>query len=194
VTAETSEDLLHGCEMAAGPPAHIAYAHRVLGWPGTALGADVICECAVYPVVQWSNLALHARQSLEIAPELDRPTLASWEAMPTNEMPPTVLSFVGFIADRGWRSSLSAVHALRGLGAGAIAVRTAASPLHLAEADYYDLSVALVRHGTGQLLRAGRIGAVSTATRRVGTRYWEEYLFQRAIDSGLMPSRVTPVP
>lgn len=161
------------------------------GWPGQVLASTEVCGCRAYPVVDWIADNLSARASAGIDPQLDRPTLALWEKAPCTS-PPTPLRIVGFVSDEPWRRALHAVHGLRGLGAGGIVSTQGVSELELSEADFYGLSVATIGEAGVTLICRGRSGPVPTASRRVGTRFWEESLYQWAIGDGAARRALVP--
>jgi len=156
----------------------------VLAWPGEALARTEVCGCRAYPVIEWINENISARSCSGVGPQLHRPTLSLWERTPDTS-PPRPLRIVGFLSDAPWRQALHAVHSLRGLGARAIVSHARVSELKLGEADFYDLSVVTVGGSGATLLVRGSDGPVLTARRRVGTRFWEEYLYCRALADGL---------
>lgn len=186
-----------GIAAALAVPEAIAAAVEVAGWPGVALPRTRICGRLVYPVVDIDPDVWDERLQAGHLPELSRSTLKIWEGWTTDlgPMPPrTVLSIVGLVSDGRPQAALDTLCALGGAGGGLL-VSTGLrgpTPVTLMECDFEDIGAVWVPpQGEPRVLVRGRFGPVATARRIVLTRYYEEVLFQWALNTGYRPNPVT---
>lgn len=173
---------------------------RAAGWDGVVLPETKISDYTVYPVITIDPHVWADREAAGQRPELDRSTLALWEAW-TDDLgappPRPAVSIIGFVSTATRAAvALDALDALAGYGAG-LWIATGArrsQTLTLVEFDLAGLWV-VHTHPTGpSVLVRGRYGPIDTARRRgPAIRHKEELLFDRALSLGggaaLSPSR-----
>ncbi|WP_280507123.1 hypothetical protein [Nocardia flavorosea] len=153
-------------------PGHVRDAVREAGWPGVTLPRTKVSDYTVYPVVTIDPRAWADRTTAGQPPELDRSTLAFWEAW-TEDLgaspPRPAVSIVGFGSTTPRpAAALETLDALAGYGAG----------LWVAHADPDRVDI----------LVYGRRGPVHTAQRGVALRHKEELLFDHALSGGYAPT------
>ncbi len=163
-------------------------------WPGMVLNPVRLSGRLVVPVVEilpggWDRVLAG------LGPELDRSTLAMWESWPDGmgaSPPGAPVRIVGFVAEGGWRCAMATAAWLAGYGPSLIVRRSTPSAVHLIEADYLGITVALVGKdlSTAVVVR-GRSGPVASAERTVAVRQREEFLFAAAISQGRLSSRLS---
>lgn len=170
------------------------------GWDGVVLPETKISDYIVHPVITIDPHVWADREAAGQRPELDRSTLALWEAWTADlgaPPPRPAVSIVGFVSTATRASAaLEALDALAGYGAGLWLVTGARRPrmLTLAEFDLAGLWVAHA-HPTGhRVLVRGRHGPIDTAQRRGSAiRHKEELLFEHALfrrgSAALSPGR-----
>ncbi|MGO4612683.1 hypothetical protein AB4305_11620 [Nocardia sp. 2YAB30] len=172
---------------ASAVPEHVHAGLRAAGWPGIVLPETRISDYTVYPVINIDPAVWTERVTKRQGPELDRSTLAIWEAWTADlGKPPlrSAVSIVGFISTATRpASALHALDSLAGYGAGL----WIASGLHgptrwtLTEFDVADIWVVHTHSAQSTVLVQGRHGPISTARRLTSTRHKEELLFQQAL-------------
>ncbi len=200
----TGEDVDVAC-LAAGPSvlspasglpgvcaAMVAAAVSVTYPAGMLLGPTRLSGRLICPVVEILPAGLD-RLSAGVGPELDRSTLAMWESWP-QEMgaspPGRPVAIVGFVAAGPWRRAVTTSAWLAGYGASLIVRRSVPTPVHLSEADYRGITVAVVdEHLSARIVVCGRSGPARSAQRTVAVRCHEEYLFGQALNQGRLSPR-----
>jgi hypothetical protein len=175
-------------------PDHIRAAVREAGWPGVVLPRTKVSDYTVHPVIIIDPRAWADRMTTGQRPELDRSTLALWEAW-TGDLgappPRPAVSIVGFVSTTTRpAAALETLDALAGYGAGLWIATGARRPrtLTLAEFDLAGIWVVHVHLNQAGVLVHGRRGPVHTAQRGVAVRHKEELLFARALDSAHAPA------
>lgn len=177
-----------------GVPDHVRDAVREAGWNGVVLPRTKVSDYTVHPVVVIDAHVWADRVTAGQQPELDRSTLALWEAW-TDDLgappPRPAVSIVGFVSTATRASAaLETLDALAGYGAGLWIATGSRRPQTLTLAEF-DLTGIWVVHThltrTGVLVH-GRRGPIHTAQRGVALRHKEELLFARALDSAHAPT------
>ncbi|MEU7631704.1 hypothetical protein AB0C34_17200 [Nocardia sp. NPDC049220] len=179
--------MAHNCSVI---PEHVHAGIQEAGWSGIVLPETKISDYVVYPVINVDPAVWADRVTEHQGPELDRSTLALWEAWTADlgEQPPRpALSIVGFISTANRpAAALHALDSLAGYGAGLWITSGSHGPTRwaLAEFDVADMWVAHTRNAQTTVLVQGRHGPISTARRMTSTRHKEELLFQHALVNG----------
>ncbi|MEU7634357.1 hypothetical protein AB0C34_31040 [Nocardia sp. NPDC049220] len=168
---------------------HVHTAIRAAGWRGRVLPQTQVSDYTVYPVIDVDSAVWAERVDKRQWPELDRSTLAIWEAWTADpgEAPPrSTVSIVGFVSTASRpASALHALDSLAGYGAGLWIAPGSHGPSRwtLAEFDVADIWVVHTRSAHNTVLVQGRHGPISTARRLTSTRHKEELLFGQALVS-----------
>ncbi|WP_459549238.1 hypothetical protein [Nocardia sp. X0981] len=178
-----------GFTVTAPVPDHVRDGVREAGWPGIVLPLTKVSDHTVFPVITIDPDVWFDRISHGQGPELDRSTLAIWEAW-TNDLgappPRPPVSIVGFVSTATTPTpALDALDAIAGYGAGLWVSTGTRRPTTLT-LTAFDLADIWVVHsqptGAGVLVR-GRRGPIAGAHRMTALRHKEELLFHRALTS-----------
>ncbi|WP_063127608.1 hypothetical protein [Nocardia fusca] len=172
-----------------GVPDHVRDAVRAAGWNGVVLPRTKVSDYTVHPMVTIDAHIWADRVTAGQRPELDRSTLALWEAWTADlgaPPPRPAVSIVGFVstATRA-ATALETLDALAGYGAGLWIATGPRRPRTLTLAEFNLAGIWVIHahlHQAGVLVH-GRRGPVHTAQRGVALRHKEELLFARALDS-----------
>lgn len=172
-----------------GVPEQVRDAVHAAGWNGVVLPRTRVSDYTVHPVITIDAHVWADRVTAGQRPELDRHSLALWEAWTADlgaPPPRPAVSIVGFVstATRA-AAALETLAALAGYGAGLWIATGPRRPraLTLAEFDLTSIWVVHAHPDRTSVLVHGRRGPIHTAQRGVALRRKEELLFARALDS-----------
>lgn len=158
------------------------------GWWGETLPLAEVLGVLVYPVVEQTGAARRIEEGPRPVSSMD--SLELWELIETDALgsaPPSPVSIVGFVASaRHWRSAISQLEAVEGLGSGLVVRGRCATRLQRLEADAAEIWMIERGQTTPTLTVRGRVGSVSTSRRVAATRLMEEGLFAHALECGAL--------
>lgn len=159
------------------------------GWWGETLPLVEVLGVLVYPVIEQTGAA--RRIEVGPGPVSSMDSLELWEVIESGGLgtaPPSPVRIVGFVASAlTWRSAVTQLGAVEGLGAGLVVRGYGATRLQRLEADAAELwMVEGGRTAAPTLTVRGRSGPVPTSRRIAATRLMEEGLFAHALACGAL--------